>query len=98
MRGIAIANLILFALSIGSVGCSKPAPRPAFFVAPPPLGDDGNTGTDAAPFATLDRARRAVRAINRSMASDINVYLHGGKYELAQTISFAAHACRGRVP
>ena len=88
MRGIAIANLILFALSIGSVGCSKHAPGPAFFVAPPPLGDDSNTGTDAAPFATLDRARRAVRAINRSMSSDINVYLHGGKYELAQTISF----------
>src|SRR5262245_24906204 len=65
-----------------------PAPGPAFFVAPPPLGDDSNTGTDAAPFATLDRARRAVRAINRSMSSDINVYLHGGKYELAQTISF----------
>src|SRR5262245_12345247 len=65
-----------------------PAPGPAFFVAPPPLGDDSNTGTDAAPIATLDRARRAVRAINRSMSSDINVYLHGGKYELAQTISF----------
>jgi hypothetical protein len=88
MRGIAIANLILFALSIASVGCSTPAPGPAFFVAPPPLGDDSNTGTDAAPFATLDRARRAVRAINGSMSSDINVYLHGGKYELAQTISF----------
>ena len=90
--------LALLALAVGRVSKNSsesmptptptPAPGPAFFVAPPPLGDDSNTGTDAAPFATLDRARRAVRAINRSMSSDINVYLHGGKYELAQTISF----------
>jgi len=50
-----------------------PAPSPspalgtAFFVPPSPLGDDSNSGTDAARFATLERARQAVRAINKSM-------------------------------
>jgi hypothetical protein len=142
--GVSIANLVLFAFLIGSIGCPKgflsgtattstsgtnaqhstpnptptqspsmsPAPNPSpatapgpsqtlapnqppnpppassFFVAPPPLGDDSNSGSDAAPFATLERARQAVRAINKSMSSDINVYLHGGKYELARTIHF----------
>src|SRR6516225_11888102 len=54
--------LALLALAVGRVSKNSsesmptptptPAPGPAFFVAPPPLGDDSNTGTDAAPFAT----------------------------------------------
>jgi hypothetical protein len=63
---------------------------PTFYVAPPPLGDDGNPGTNDAPFATLDRARLAVRSINASMNDDITVYLHAGTYDLSQTVSFDA--------
>lgn len=47
-----------------------------------PSGNDGNPGTEEAPFLTLDKARDAVRAINSSMDGDIVVYLRGGTYTL----------------
>jgi hypothetical protein len=53
-----------------------------------PNGDDANPGSDAKPFATIQRARQAVRAINRQMTGDIVVVLHGGTYRIAQTIVF----------
>jgi Right handed beta helix region len=65
-----------------------------FSVAPPPLGDDTNTGTTAAPFATLDRARLAVRAYRENRAGrkhgDVVVEVRGGIYELAAPVRFDA--------
>jgi hypothetical protein len=75
----------------GTFGCTKfstpsPTPGPALFV--DASGSDDNPGTQDAPFATLQKARDAVRAINSSMTSDINVYIRGGRYPLWQTLTF----------
>lgn len=45
-----------------------------------PAGNDNNPGTEPAPFATLQRAQAAVRAINADMTGDIVVWLDGGTY------------------
>ena len=51
-----------------------------------PGGSDTNPGTEIQPFATLARARDAVRTVNGAMASDITVYLRGGTYQLPDTL------------
>jgi hypothetical protein len=53
-----------------------------------PDGKDDNPGGEAAPFATIEKARQAVRAINRQMTGDIVVVLRGGTYLIGQTIAF----------
>jgi hypothetical protein len=53
-----------------------------------PGGDDGASGDAAHPFRTLTRARDAVRAVNRQMAGDIVVQLHGGTYRLTRPVDF----------
>ena len=58
----------------------------SFYVAPD--GNDGNDGSLAHPFATLGAARDAVRKINGSMNSDINVYLRGGDYRITEPVVF----------
>jgi len=54
------------------------------FVAPD--GDDGATGTEQEPFATIQRAREVVRATRR--AGPVTVYLRGGTYRIAEPIQF----------
>ncbi len=53
-----------------------------------PNGNDANPGTKEEPFATLERARDAVRRINRDMKEDIVVILHGGTFRLDRTLFF----------
>jgi hypothetical protein len=72
--------------SAGSGGAGEPSA--SFFVAP--TGNDDGPGTLEEPFATLSRARDAVREINTDMREDIVVYLRGGRYEMASTTEFAA--------
>lgn len=57
-----------------------------FYVSP--SGSDAAEGTKAAPFKTIEKAQKAVRAINSDMKEDINVYLREGTYQLASTIKF----------
>jgi hypothetical protein len=59
-----------------------------FYVAP--SGSDANPGTEAQPFATLEKARQAVRAVNKEMTGDIVVVLRGGTYPIGRTIAFDA--------
>ena len=54
-----------------------------------PSGSDANPGSLSAPFLTVTKARDVVRTINSSMTADIVVYLRGGNYPVASTISFA---------
>ncbi|MCX6873505.1 MAG: hypothetical protein NTW21_06815 [Verrucomicrobia bacterium] len=63
----------LIAISI-SCAVAQLAPAAEFHVAP--NGNDANAGTAAQPFATLERARDAVRADNQREATD--VVIHGG--------------------
>jgi hypothetical protein len=53
-----------------------------------PNGDDSNPGTEAKPLATLEKARQAVRAINKTMTGDIVVLLHGGVYPIDRSVVF----------
>jgi hypothetical protein len=59
-----------------------------FYVAP--SGNDNNPGTETASFATIDRARLAVRSVSSSMTDDITVYLRAGTHTLSSTVSFDA--------
>lgn len=54
-------------------------------------GDDANAGTQAAPFATLSRARDAVRALKTSgdyPREGVHVRIRGGRYYLDRTLVF----------
>lgn len=58
-----------------------------------PRGDDAQSGTATQPFATLERARAAVREIKRRgglPAGGVTVTLHDGVYELGRMFELAA--------
>ncbi|MEI8207491.1 MAG: right-handed parallel beta-helix repeat-containing protein, partial [Kiritimatiellales bacterium] len=57
-----------------------------FYVAPD--GSDGAAGTAKAPFATLLRARDAVRALKQSQTNDFDVIIRGGRYPFSKTLVF----------
>ena len=58
----------------------------AFYVSP--TGSDENPGTESKPFATIEKARDAVREINRAMTGNVVVVLRGGTYAIDRTITF----------
>jgi hypothetical protein len=64
------------------------AQAPEFHVSPG--GNDLDAGTAAEPFATLDRARLAVRAVNAGMTGDVVVHLAPGDYPVSGPVSFDA--------
>lgn len=53
-----------------------------------PQGNDRNPGTDSHPFATLERAQRAVRKVDRR--GPIQVWLRQGTYYLDSPLTFEA--------
>lgn len=54
-----------------------------------PDGDDRNPGTREKPFATLTRARDAVRKLKRKkLKGDITVLIRGGTYIIHETVVF----------
>lgn len=57
-----------------------------FYVAPD--GSDRNPGTEAEPFATIDRARIAARTVRRPMTGDVVVVLAGGVYAIDRPLVF----------
>lgn len=78
--------LILSLLSFWFSSCeSSISSDIQFFVAP--TGNDANPGTMEMPFASIDRARIAVRESNNS-EKDIVVYIREGRYYLDQPIVF----------
>ena len=66
--------MMRFLLLLGVVGLSMGGVRAAVFVAP--NGRDGNPGTQAAPVATLVKARDLARGV----AADKRIVLRGGNY------------------
>jgi len=68
-----------------------PAPGATFHVAP--NGADANPGTKARSFATLERARDAVRALKDKSGlppGGVAVVIHGGRYHVADTFRLRA--------
>ncbi|CAM4191521.1 Ig-like domain-containing protein [Saccharibacillus endophyticus] len=53
-----------------------------------PEGSDGGDGSQASPFATIERAQQEVRSLNNGMTGDIVVNLGAGTYTLENTLSF----------
>jgi len=51
-------------------------------------GNDANPGTKEAPFATIAKAKQAVKEVNQSMQGDIIVNIASGTYFLDQTLYF----------
>ncbi|MDF7825477.1 carbohydrate-binding protein [Pontiellaceae bacterium B12227] len=76
-----IAGIILFL----SVGCAHAAQQ-EFYVSP--KGNDRNPGTKAKPFQSLEKARDAVRRVNKGMKDDIVVHFAGGTYVFDETVEF----------
>ena len=72
-------NAYLLAALLAAVS-SAYAGTAVFFAAP--SGDDGNPGTAARPFATLERARDAAREVR----GPVTVRLQGGLYELGRAL------------
>lgn len=65
----------------------QPLPAADLFVAPD--GNDGNSGTQQSPFATIQHARDVVRAqIAGGMSSDITVHIGAGNYFIEQAVVF----------
>ena len=83
----------LVALVAGSA-CLAATPKADFYLSP--RGSDRWSGTFAepnaqgtdGPFATLERARDAVRILKKSKNADILVLLRGGTYHLEETVVF----------
>jgi hypothetical protein len=66
---------------------AKPAVDEAtFYVAI--YGNDQNTGSQQAPFATLSRARSAVRELKKTAKAAIKVYVRAGTYYLEDPLVF----------
>ncbi len=55
-----------------------------------PNGSDANPGTQTQPFATLERARDAIRALKKAgpLKEPVTVWLGGGTYTLSQEVKF----------
>ncbi len=91
-----VFNLILILTALGLRGVlSAATPAPAdFYVSA--SGSDAWSGTRAesdaqgrdGPFATLQRARDAVRQLKKEKSADILVLVRGGNYRLDQTLVF----------
>jgi hypothetical protein len=61
---------------------------PALDIHVAPGGDDAASGTKESPFATLTRARDAVRGLKSTAKSPIDVVLRGGVYRFEQPLLF----------
>jgi hypothetical protein len=84
-RTARVAAMATIALSVAAGGRTMAA---EYFVSL--RGDDRNPGTKAKPFATIARARDAIRRSGRAGRTPITVHLRGGTYYLAETLRFAA--------
>lgn len=51
-------------------------------------GNDGNAGTQNAPFKTLERAKEEIEKICHDMTGDVIVNVEQGFYQLADTLAF----------
>jgi len=85
--------ILMAALMVGSA-CSAAPTKADFYLSPTGSDDWSGTlsernaqGTDG-PFATLERARDAVRDLKRSKSTDIVVLIRKGTYRLEKTVVF----------
>ncbi len=82
---VALTALVIMATPVWPAA----APGVTFYVAP--AGSDSAPGTLTAPFATVTRARDAVRALKAAgpLAGPVTVYLRGGTYTLKEPFTLS---------
>ena len=92
---VRIAVLVFFAFAGGAQTTAQLANSADFYVATD--GNDSWSGrldtpnaakTDG-PFATLERARDAVRDLSKNVNRDVTVFIRGGTYRLTKTVVFS---------
>ncbi len=82
---LSVAATLLFAT--GEYCLAEVARQANYYVAP--NGNDANSGTVSLPFATLERARDAVRQqIAAGLTHDVIVHIRGGLYLLDKAVIF----------
>jgi Right handed beta helix region len=86
MTAIKVSLLLLVAVAAPA----QSAGAAELFVSP--SGRDSWSGTESRPFATVERAQRAVRSQTAGMTSDIVVNLRGGTYRLRSPLRLSPAA------
>jgi hypothetical protein len=91
IHGAADSRRGVFALIWSSLLLLIPLRLAALDLFVAPAGSDANAGTQAAPFATLGKARDAIRTLKTGAglpAEGVTVWLRGGLHDLAATVGF----------
>ncbi|QDU61488.1 hypothetical protein Pan216_23480 [Planctomycetes bacterium Pan216] len=78
---------MLATLLLTTILAAPPAAATEFFVSP--NGNDSQPGTKEKPFATIGRAKQAVRDTLGTSTNDLRVVLRGGTYSIAEPLRFA---------
>ena len=78
---------ICILIALIAISCSNQNVDPRFFVSP--SGNDSNVGSLEAPFATIEKAKQAVRELSKKQRSkNITVFLREGTHTLSETVVF----------
>lgn len=83
-----LLRLAVLLLVLSSLTACTTAEKANFYVAP--NGNDSSSGTEAKPFATLDRARDAVQELKSRTQEPITVWVRAGTYYLSEPVVFEA--------
>ncbi len=81
-----VVIIFCFSFTCSADGLDTSIISPNLYVAPD--GDDSNPGTEAKPFATLERARDAVRKFKQNVPKPITVFVREGTYYLSRPLVF----------
>ncbi len=91
--------VLMCALVIGLLPCMAGAEIDGFFTSTADAalelfvstdGNDSNPGTENEPFATIEGARNAIRALQTKPSGGIVVYIRGGYYSVTDSIRFTS--------
>ena len=96
MQGLLTLGLAVMVVAAATSGANADTNRhKADFYVSPSRSDawsgvlaDPNEQRNDGPFAALQRARDAVRALKQDKTTDIVVYVRGGTYQLAASVVF----------
>lgn len=80
-------KIIYLLIAITVFSCGKSAEEVMFYVSP--TGDDSNIGSIKSPFATIEKAKLAVRELSsEEREKNITVFLREGTHTVSETVVF----------